>query len=73
MTGDIPAGLGNLTGLRRLRLDRNRLTGPIPASLWRLTGLQTLYLGGNDLTAGRLPEWISGLTGLVALSLSAPT
>ena len=50
MTGEIPAELGNLTNLARLRLDGNRLTGTIPAELGRLTNLTVLYLSGNPLT-----------------------
>ena len=50
LTGEIPAELGNLTNLARLRLDGNRLTGTIPAELGRLTNLTVLYLSGNPLT-----------------------
>ena len=50
LTGAIPAGLGNLTGVMSLDLSNNQLTGQIPSELEELTGLATLRLSGNSLT-----------------------
>ena len=55
LTGELPAALAALTGLRDLRLHNNNLEGEIPAWLANLTGLQRLYLAGNALT-GCVPE-----------------
>ena len=50
LTGSIPAGLGELTGLTRLDLRRNSLTGEIPKELGLLSNLRDLRLARNRLT-----------------------
>ena len=67
LTGQIPAGLGNLTDLEELRTYSNQLTGEIP-SLRRLVNLKVLLLYDNQLT-GPIPSWIGNLTELVELDL----
>ena len=58
-----------MTNLDWLNLERNELTGPMPAELGRLANLRGLYLGDNDLTAGRIPAWVSSQGNLERLSL----
>ena len=70
MTGDIPSGLDNLTGLRQLALADNYLSGAIPSILGtRLTQLERLDLSNNGLT-GEIPNQLTSVTGLAALDLS---
>jgi len=69
LTGNIPAGLDNLSGLERLELGANELTGVIPDSLGSLAKLTLLDLGNNGLTGG-IPASLGHLASLVALSLS---
>ena len=54
--GAIPSELGDLIGLRNLRLDDNQLTGPIPPELGRLSHLSILDLSYNALTGPIPPE-----------------
>ena len=60
LTGEIPAALGNLTGLEELVLGGNRLHGNIPPELGELKNLRKLLLQGNDLT-GQIPEELGKL------------
>ena len=55
LTGSIPNGLGNITGLQTLSLNNNSLTGPMPEELTNLTNLVALNLYGNQLS-GPIPE-----------------
>ena len=66
--GPIPPELGQLTQLKALDLQVNRLTGPIPPELGQLTQLERLYLGGNQLT-GPIPPELGQLTQLEWLYL----
>ncbi|KAJ1269434.1 hypothetical protein BS78_07G211600 [Paspalum vaginatum] len=50
-TGEIPSGLGFLTGLHSLNLSRNHIGGSIPDELGRMTDLESLDLSWNDLSA----------------------
>lgn len=68
LSGGLPSGLGDLSGLGSLQLSKNSLTGPIPAELASLANLNRLDLSENDLT-GAIPADIGQLTGLVHLSL----
>ncbi len=68
LNGPIPAQLGTLTHLRRLRLDYNGLTGPIPTELGDLASLDILDLGSNKLS-GPIPRELGRLTGLTWLIL----
>ena len=69
LAGQIPSGLGSLTGLGELDLSDNDLTGSIPSELGSLTGLMELRLNKNGLT-GRIPTELGSLTGLTVLDLS---
>ena len=55
LTGSIPPGLGDLSGLAHLDLSSNSLTGEIPAELGWLSNLESLLLSGNQLT-GCIPS-----------------
>ena len=70
MTGEIPAGLGDLANLEWLSLSNNRLDGEIPINLGGLAGLEMLDLSGNALT-GRIPRELGDLSKLKGLSLSS--
>ena len=73
LNGTIPAQLGELTGLRELRLAwGNQLTGSIPAELGRLTSLTFLNLAANHLSGSIPPELGSIGPQLTHLVLSAP-
>ena len=50
LSGEIPAELGNLASLERLRLDHNQLSGEIPAELGNLTRLKSLTVNHNRLS-----------------------
>ena len=63
LTGVVPAGLGDLTGLERLALTHNLLTGPIPARLAELVELNRLDLSYN-LLSGQIPPEIGRLSNL---------
>ena len=86
LTGVVPAGLGDLTGLERLALTHNLLTGPIPARLAELVELTRLELSHNRLSGPIPPElgrlsnlrflWILGngsLTGPIPAELGSLT
>jgi internalin A len=63
----VPEEIGDLTHLRRLRLEGNNLT-TLPDSIGQLTQLEELDLGDNDFVI--LPDSISFLTKLRYLRLS---
>ncbi len=69
LVGSIPPQLGQLSQLRILELDRNRLAGPIPPQLGQLGQLQVLNLGHNWLT-GPIPPQLGQLGQLRILNLS---
>ena len=75
LTGTIPAELGNLSELKKLRLNHNGyqekegLTGEIPAALGNLTKLTTLHLQHNGLS-GEIPAELGNLTKLEDLQLN---
>ena len=69
MSGEIPPELGNLSNLRTLSLNDNRLNGGIPPELGNLTSLQRLNLVRNRLS-GDVPPELDSLTNLRRLSLS---
>ena len=68
MNGTIPEGLGQLTELRWLHLQENRLTGSIPPELGDLAHLEQLRLGINRLT-GTVPIELGELAELRKLDL----
>ena len=68
LTGIIPPGLGDLTGLNALWLHENELTGEIPTELGGLSSLIWMALYGNDLT-GPIPGELGDLADLSQLLL----
>ena len=64
---DLPPEIGNLTGLRRLYLQRNQLT-ELPPEIGRLINLWNLPLEDNNLTT--LPPEIGNLASLTSLDLN---
>ncbi len=60
LSGSIPAGIGELTGLKVLSLRGNGLSGAIPAELAALSNLRRLYLSGNALS-GCVPPDLRGI------------
>ncbi|KAK1260231.1 hypothetical protein QJS04_geneDACA001955 [Acorus gramineus] len=69
LSGDIPAQLMNLFGLRFLNLSTNKLTGVIPQNIGGLSQLESLDLSVNQLS-GEIPSSMSTLTSLAYLNLS---
>ena len=69
LTGSIPPGLGQLTGLERLWLYDNQLKGEIPPALGSFMNLQELLLCGNQLT-GEIPSTLGQIITLRQLWLS---
>ena len=65
LTGEIPPELGNLTQLRHVWLEDNRLSGEIPAGLGGLGNLESLWLQSNDFS-GEMPQDFTGLSALRA-------
>ncbi|WVZ91881.1 hypothetical protein U9M48_037994 [Paspalum notatum var. saurae] len=68
-TGEIPSGLGFLTGLRSFNLSRNHIGGSIPDELGRMAYLESLDLSWNDLS-GTIPQSLVSLEYLSYLSLA---
>lgn len=68
VTGSLPEGLQELTGLNRLMLQWCNLNGKIPSWISKMTGLRSLGLGSNGLT-GTLPADIGDLDKLEILGL----
>lgn len=63
----VPRELGELSSLRVLRLDGNRLEGTLPTEMGRLDRLETLNVQNNRLS-GPLPTELGALVGLQRLS-----
>lgn len=68
ISGAIPACLGNLTSLRKLYLNSNKLN-QVPSSLWSLKDMLEVNLSDNALT-GFLPLDIGNLKAVTLLDLS---
>ena len=68
LSGEIPAEIGELSGLRELHLDYNLLGGGIPAELGELSNLSLLAMQGNDLS-GEIPSELGSLSNLTLLAL----
>lgn len=69
LSGAIPPGLGDLTGLTGLYLSYNRLSGAIPPELSNLANLEYLSLEVNEL-GGSIPSELGSLTKLQSLDLT---
>ncbi|CAL5330245.1 unnamed protein product [Camellia sinensis] len=70
MTGNIPEGIGNLSGLVSLYLWGNQFSGTIPVTVGKLGQLQRLYLNQNKLM-GPIPDDMGQMTNLGLLDLGA--
>ncbi|CAL5336655.1 unnamed protein product [Camellia sinensis] len=70
MTGNIPEGIGNLSGLVSLYLWGNQFSGTIPVTVGKLGQLQRLYLNQNKLV-GPIPDDMGQMTNLGLLDLGA--
>ena len=68
LTGEIPAGLGNLSNLQTLVLFSNQLSGEIPPELGNLSNLNHLFLWGNKLS-GEVPPELGDLSNLLQMWL----
>ena len=68
LTGPLPHELGNLSELELLSLDQNDLTGSIPPELGRLANLKELGVANNVRMSGALPESLTALRQLDALT-----
>ena len=69
LSGEIPAELGNLSGLYYLVLSNNDLSGEIPPELGNLSNLSHLELNGNKLS-GEIPPELGSLSDLEYLDLT---
>lgn len=70
LTGSIPDGLWDLTGLHRLWLDKNHLTGSISDKIGDIEGLEELDLHKNKLEMS-IPKEIGQLVNIKKLSLGS--
>ena len=68
LTGEMPAGLGSLSNLKRLEFSNNHLTGEIPTELGNLSSLENLILDSNLLN-GEIPTELGSLSSLKRLEL----
>ncbi len=68
VSGQIPAAIGNLTGLWWLHLSRDDLNGPIPPELGNLSELVDLTIHDTNLS-GALPAELGNLTRLTGLNI----
>ncbi|NJM26092.1 MAG: hypothetical protein HC859_12000 [Bacteroidia bacterium] len=70
LAGDIPAALGDLTGLETFDVQYNQITGPLPSSIQNLTLLSTLAARNNQVT-GSIPSGIGNLLSLKTLDFTS--
>ncbi|PWS22926.1 hypothetical protein DKP78_15830, partial [Enterococcus faecium] len=54
---NIPASLGNASGIIKVDLSSNVFTGPVPSSFGKFSGLLSLNLDENDLEASDSVSW----------------
>ncbi|KAH7853559.1 hypothetical protein Vadar_003993 [Vaccinium darrowii] len=69
ISGEIPAEITSLLGLRSLNLSGNHLTGAIPKEIGNMGSLESLDLSRNQLS-GKIPQSMSVLTFLSYLNVS---
>ncbi|XWS36988.1 hypothetical protein CRYUN_Cryun19dG0004700 [Craigia yunnanensis] len=69
LSGEIPAEIANLLGLRFLNLSNNHLTGMISKNIGNMRLLESIDLSGNQIS-GEIPSSMSALTFLSYLNLS---
>ncbi|XP_010266617.2 PREDICTED: LRR receptor-like serine/threonine-protein kinase GSO2 [Nelumbo nucifera] len=69
LSGKIPDGITNLSGLGTLNFSMNQLTGNIPDKIGDLKWLETLDLSRNQLS-GQIPQSLSSISSLNHLDLS---
>ncbi|XVF54896.1 hypothetical protein PTKIN_Ptkin05aG0217200 [Pterospermum kingtungense] len=70
ISGEIPADIANLLGLRFLNLSNNHLTGVIPKNIGNMRLLESVDLSWNQIS-GEIPPSMSALTFLSYLNLSS--
>ena len=68
VTGTLPDGLRQLTGLRLLALECNAVEGSLPPWLAELTALQILDLELNDIS-GTIPSTLATMSALLRIDL----
>ena len=68
LTGGFPTSIGNLTKLRHIRVDNNRLNAPLPPEFGNLAELVTVDFARNQMS-GPLPTTIGGLQKLETFSI----
>ncbi|KAI3706299.1 hypothetical protein L6452_23937 [Arctium lappa] len=69
LSGEIPALLGNLKGLKVLNVSHNNISGHIPVSLGNLKGIESLDLSHNKIS-GSIPQSLGKLGELTILDVS---
>ncbi|KAL8189533.1 hypothetical protein R6Q57_029099 [Mikania cordata] len=69
LSGTLSGVIANLTNLRQVLLQNNKISGQIPAGIGHLPMLQTLDLSNNKF-AGHVPDSLSLLNGLQYLRLN---
>ncbi|KAI3706303.1 hypothetical protein L6452_23940 [Arctium lappa] len=69
ISGEIPALLGNLKGLKALNISHNNISGHIPVSFGNLKGVESLDLSHNTIS-GLIPESLAKLDELTVLDVS---
>ena len=68
LVGTLPSSIGDLTNIKRILLQDNKLYGTIPSSIGELTYLQYLYLFVNQLS-GTIPSSFGLMSNLQHLDL----
>ncbi len=68
LAGNIPPEIGNLLGLKALKLFGNQLSGSLPMEIGNLSLLESLFLSINQLS-GEIPTTFGNLSNLQSLSL----
>ncbi|CAH9106512.1 unnamed protein product [Cuscuta europaea] len=69
ISGNLPASIGNFSGLKSLLLNGNRFSGEIPSEIGNLMGMVKLDMSRNKLS-GRIPAALSHCPSLTYLDLS---